>query len=91
MAGIQRRTIFMAKGGDGYHRISDWCRVTTGLGAMIEPYSFNRNACIKGSANEDFNWKDSGNRIDDIQGYDPGAQSFDDRTVGGITVPISGY
>lgn len=91
MAGIQRRTIFIGKGSDGFNRISDWCMVTTGIGAMIEPFSFNRQTCIKGSTNLDFDWKEAGNRIDDIQTYDVYAQVFDDNTTGGPTVPIEGF
>jgi hypothetical protein len=88
MSGIQRRVIFIGKGSDGYNRISDWCRVTTGIGAMIEPFSFNRQRCVPAA---DFDWKEAGNRIDEIQTYDPGCQIFDDGTTGGPTIPINGY
>jgi hypothetical protein len=89
MSGVDMRVIFIGKGRDGYQRVADWCRVNTGLGAMIEPYSFNRNLYVPSG---DFDWKDEANRIDDIQTYDPGnGQRFEDGTTGGILVPTSGY
>lgn len=88
MAGVIRRVIFIGKGSDGYNRIADWCRVTTSIGAMVEPWSYNRNKALPAG---DYDWTEAGNRIDEIQTYDPGCQLFDDGTTGGPVLPISGY
>lgn len=92
MAGILSRTVLIGKGSDKLMRVSDWCRVVTGIGAAMEPFSFNRGAVVKGSGNSDFEWSEAANRIDAIDGYDPNCQIFDDRTIGGpLGMPIAGY
>lgn len=87
MSGILTRTIFIGSGGDGYIRISPWCRVVTQVGAMMEPLSNNMDK-IGGN---DFDWKDAGNRIDGIEGFEPAYTTFGDNTIGGPLVPVKGY
>lgn len=87
MSDILKRTVFVGKGTDGFSRIADWCRVITGVGAMMEPYNLNRDK-IPAS---DFNWQDASNRIDEFAGYDPNASIWDDNTIGGPLAPVNGY
>jgi hypothetical protein len=87
MSDIIIRTVFMGKGNDGLVRISDWCRVVTRIGAMMEPFSFNRNKI----ASSDFQWKEASNRIDEVEGFNPSGPTWGDNTIGGDLVPVSGY
>jgi len=87
MSDIALRTIFVGKGVDGFLRISDWCRVITGLGAMMEPFSWNRNRV--GSV--DFDWQENSNRLDQMEGFNPSGPTWGDNTIGGDLVPVAGY
>jgi hypothetical protein len=92
MSDVISRTILIGKGSDGYHRVCDWCRVTTSVGYALEPFTLNRANGVNGGIGYDFNWKEAGNRIDGVDQYDPNCQIFDERTIGGpVGMPIEGY
>lgn len=88
MAGILRRTIFLAKGSDGFHRFSDWARVNTSIGQMMEPFTMRDSGVPK---SEDKSWRDPEFRIDDVQVYDPMSQRFDEGATGGPLTIVNGY
>jgi hypothetical protein len=86
MSGIINRTIFMVKGTDGFHRFSDFARVTTGIGVMWEQRQDNRFAAPSTA----FRWDEEMSRIDDVQPFDPYGAALGEGTIGGTPMPKGG-
>jgi len=87
-SGILRRTIFIGKGADGYHRESDWASVVTQCGSMMETRMRNR---MMDPGAQEFDWTDMMNRIDIVRAFDPSGPSWGENTIGGDLVPVTGY
>lgn len=65
--GILKRFLYMEIDKDGKHRFSDWAKVTTSLGTMVEPGRNFLRAHSTGTPFTDVDYGDEISRIDGIR------------------------
>jgi hypothetical protein len=92
MATIQKRTVFYEQTPGNPIIFSDWARVITPMGAMVEPFVVG-NKLVAGQGVSDYVPKDEMSRIDEMIGIDMDKEKSilaDDYLHGGHCMPRQG-
>lgn len=90
MSGIIRRTMFYEKGRDGEFRFNDWCHVTTGIGAMVEPAQPINGRKSPATPFGTYDPTDQMVRVDELQAFPSGQCVVGEQVTWGTVLPKTG-